>query len=184
MPDGTGQRNIVLVIGGARSGKSRYALESAERRWPTPLYLATAEGGDEEMRRRIELHRQARGPRWRCAEEPLDVAAILRSPPAPCDGILLDCVTIWLSNVLLREGREGVARRRADLLAALRASGPDVILVSNEVGMGIVPPSELGREFRDLAGWLNQDLAAVAPQVVFVVAGLPLALKGALPCAG
>jgi adenosylcobinamide kinase/adenosylcobinamide-phosphate guanylyltransferase len=116
-------------------------------------------------------------------EETLDVAAVIRRETPPRDGILLDCVTLWLSNVLLKEGELAIQARKEDLIAALRTNPTDVILVSNEVGMGVVPDSELGRQFRDLQGWMNQDLAAVADTVVFVIAGLPLVLKGQDPLA-
>jgi adenosylcobinamide kinase/adenosylcobinamide-phosphate guanylyltransferase len=130
------------------------------------------------MAERIRLHRRARGSRWLCVEEPLDVARVIARPPKGCDGILLDCLTLWLSNVLHKEGEKGFAPRKRQLISALKATTLPVILVSNEVGMGIVPEHELGRKFRDLAGWLNQDVAAVADTVVFAVAGLPMVLKG------
>jgi adenosylcobinamide kinase/adenosylcobinamide-phosphate guanylyltransferase len=172
---------IVLVLGGARSGKSTYAQRLAEQWWARPLYLATAETLDAEMVARVNLHKQKRGARWACVEETLDVAAVIRRETPPRDGILLDCVTLWLSNVLLKEGEPAIQARKEDLIAALRTNPTDVILVSNEVGMGVVPDSELGRQFRDLQGWMNQDLAAVADTVVFVIAGLPLVLKGSNP---
>ena len=169
---------VVLVLGGARSGKSAFAQRLAEKWWLRPLYLATAEVGDQEMADRIELHRQKRGVRWACVEEPLDVAESLRSDTPPRDGVLLDCATVWLSNVMLKEGQAAVEKRKRQLLQSLAEAAGDVIVVSNEVGMGIVPDSELGRLFRDLQGWLNQDLASAADVVVFVIAGLPMVLKG------
>lgn len=174
----TQNSHVVLILGGARSGKSRYAVHLAEKWFRKPLYLATAEALDEEMAERIEIHKKARGTRWSCTEEPLDVAGVLRRLPAEHDGVLLDCVTLWLSNVLIREGEDGFQQRRKELLSALRNVRHGVILVSNEVGMGIVPEAELGRKFRDLAGRLNQDLAAEADMVVLVTAGLPSILKG------
>ncbi len=175
------EKEIVLVLGGTRSGKSSYAQRLAESRWRHPLYLATAETLDSEMANRVKLHRQQRGPHWGCAEEPLDVARIIRTTTPNRDGVLLDCATLWLTNVLLKEGELSVKSRKQDLIAALRESQTDVIIVSNEVGMGIVPDSPLGRNFRDLQGWLNQDLAAIADTVLFIIAGLPLVLKGTLP---
>jgi len=174
-------RYVVLILGGARSGKSRYAVHLAEKWFGKPLYLATAEALDEEMAERIEIHKKARGTRWSCTEEPLDVAGVLRKLPAAHDGVLLDCVILWLSNVLIREGEDGFEQRRKELLSALRNVRYGVILVSNEVGMGIVPEAELGRKFRDLAGRLNQDLAGEADTVVLVTAGLPAMLKGEMP---
>jgi len=167
----------ILVVGGARSGKSRLARQLAEKCFKAPLYLATAEVTDDEMRRRIELHQQERGGQWRCAEEPLDVGRVLREPGA-CDGILLDCVTVWLGNVLHHEGSGSFGERKSDLIAALSDTKKSVIIVSNEVGLGIVPANAETREFRDLAGWLNQDLAKAVDAVVFVSCGLPLVMKG------
>ncbi len=171
---------ITLVLGGARSGKSSLAQRLAEQRWKAPLYLATAEILDAEMRERVRLHQAKRGGQWACVEAPLDAAGVLERPPAGRDGILVDCLTLWLSNVLLKEGSGSVASRKEQLLQALARCPVEVILVSNEVGMGVVPDSALGREFRDLQGWLNQDVATIAGTVVFVAAGLPLVLKGAL----
>ena len=169
-----------MVFGGARSGKSRFAQQRAEARWQHPLYLATAEVRDDEMAERVQRHRAGRGARWTCIEEPLDLVGALGRVPVDCDGILLDCATIWLSNILLQEGREAIAGRTRELLAALRASPREMLIVSNEVGLGIVPDTPLGREFRDLQGRLNQDLAAAASTVVLIAAGLPLCLKGTL----
>lgn len=172
---------IVLVLGGARSGKSTYAQKLAEAWWSHPLYLAPAETLDAEMSERVRRHQEQRGPRWGCAEEPLDVARIIRDPRPKRDGVLLDCATLWLTNVLLKEGAPAVQRRKQELIDALRNAPTGVIIVSNEVGMGIVPESALGREFRDLQGWLNQDLATIADTVLFIIAGLPMVLKGTLP---
>lgn len=168
---------IVLVLGGARSGKSTYAQKLAEQEWAQPLYLAPAETFDQEMIERVKLHREQRGPKWGCVEEPLDVARVILGATPPRDGVLLDCATIWLTNVLLKEGEPAVKTRKQELLAALQASPCDVIIVSNEVGMGIVPDSALGRTFRDLQGWLNQELVAIADSVYFVIAGLPMKIK-------
>ena len=168
----------LLVIGGARSGKSRLAQDLAARQWRHPVYLATAEILDDEMADRVRRHRRARTRRWRCVEEPLEIARIIRQGVPGTDGILVDCLTIWLSNVLLKEGRGAFARRRDELIKALRQARQDVILVANEVGLSVVPEYELGRTFRDLAGWLNQAVAKEADTVVFVAAGLPLVLKG------
>ena len=171
----------LLILGGARSGKSRLAQDIAARRWRRPAYLATAEILDDEMAERVRLHRRTRARRWHCVEEPLEIAKIIRRGVPGTDGILVDCLTIWLSNVLLKEGRGAFARRRDELVKALRQARQDVILVANEVGLGVVPEHALGRTFRDLAGWLNQAVAKEADAVVFVTAGLPLVLKGRLP---
>lgn len=171
----------MLILGGARSGKSLLALALAERRWRCPVYVATAEILDREMAARVRRHRRARGSRWRSVEEPLEIARLIRRGVPHADGILVDCLTLWLSNVLLKEGRRACARRRKELVASLRQARQDVILVANEVGLGVVPEHELGRTFRDLAGELNQAVAAQADTVLFVAAGLPLALKGRWP---
>ncbi|MCG2658933.1 MAG: bifunctional adenosylcobinamide kinase/adenosylcobinamide-phosphate guanylyltransferase [Kiritimatiellae bacterium] len=171
----------ILILGGARRGKSRLAQDIAARRWRSPVYLATAEILDDEMAARVRLHHRTRARRWHCVEEPLEIAKIIRRGIPGTDGILVDCLTIWLSNVLLKEGRGAFARRRDELVKALRQARQDVILVANEVGLSVVPEHALGRTFRDLAGWLNQAVAAEADTVVFVAAGLPLVLKGHLP---
>ncbi len=173
------QGRLILVLGGARSGKSRYAQQLAERAWSRPVFLATAEVTDEEMGARIAKHKAARDARWQCVEEPFDLAGALARAAGQGDGVLLDCLTVWLGNVLVKEGAAGVAARQQALLAAVRARTGGLIMVSNEVGLGIVPEYPLGREFRDFAGWLNQALAAEADAVLFIAAGLPLALKGA-----
>ncbi len=178
MPESHKSR-LILVLGGARSGKSRYAQQLAERHWTRPVFLATAEATDAEMAARIARHRAARGARWQCVEEPLDLAGGLARAARLGDGVLLDCLTVWLGNILHNEGSTGVAARQQALLAAIRARTGDLIFVSNEVGLGLVPDYPLGREFRDLAGWLHQALAAEADTVVFIAAGLPLPLKGA-----
>ena len=171
----------LLILGGARSGKSRLAQDMAARRWLHPVYLATAEILDDEMAARVRMHRRTRARRWHCVEEPLEIAKIIRRGVPGTDGLLVDCLTIWLSNVLLKEGRGAFARRRDELVKALHQTRQDVILVANEVGLSVVPEHALGRTFRDLAGWLNQAVAKEADTVVFVAAGLPLVLKGRLP---
>ena len=172
---------IVLALGGVRSGKSDFAKNLADREFARPLYLATAETLDKEMADRVARHRQTRGPRWTTIEAPLEAAGAIESGAPECDGILMDCATLWLTNVLLKEGVGAWERRRDELVRALRRTTRRIVIVSNEVGMGIVPESELGRMFRDYAGWLNQALAAEADAVVMLVAGLPLTLKGNLP---
>jgi adenosylcobinamide kinase / adenosylcobinamide-phosphate guanylyltransferase len=165
--------SVSLVLGGARSGKSRYAegllVPHADKR----IYLATAEPGDAEMRARIEDHRRRRGTSWRTVEAPLDIAPIIAG--AGEDAILLDCLTLWLAN-LISAGRD-IAKAESDLRSALSEVRAPIVLVSNEVGLGIVPDNALAREFRDHAGRLNQAMAALADRVFFLAAGLPLTLK-------
>jgi adenosylcobinamide kinase/adenosylcobinamide-phosphate guanylyltransferase len=165
------------VLGGARSGKSRYAERLVESAAPAGTYCATAEAGDAEMAARIAAHRARRGAFWRTVEAPLALAPVIASEPKPERPLLIDCLTLWLSNLLLA-GRT-VEEETASLCGALQLAAGPVVLVANEVGMGLVPETPLGRRFRDAAGRLNQDVAAVADRVVFVTAGLPLMLKEA-----
>jgi adenosylcobinamide kinase/adenosylcobinamide-phosphate guanylyltransferase len=165
---------LTLVIGGARSGKSRYA-ESLITALPPPwIYAATGQGLDAEMVARIEAHRARRGPGWTTVEAPRDLAATLTAHAET--PILVDCLTLWLSNLMMADAQlEPEIDRLAQALAKVAAP---VVLVANEVGSGIVPDNALARRFRDLQGGLNQRIAALADQVVLVVAGLPLFLKG------
>ena len=166
---------ITLVLGGARSGKSAWAEAHAMRSGSSPVYLATAEAGDDEMAARIAHHRARRGARWATVEEPLELAAALADWARPDRVVLVDCLTLWLANLMDAErDPEGEAERLVATLAGLR--GP-VLLVSNEVGLGIVPDNPLARAFRDASGRLNQRVAAAAQHVVFLAAGLPLTLK-------
>ncbi|MSU90467.1 bifunctional adenosylcobinamide kinase/adenosylcobinamide-phosphate guanylyltransferase [Rhodobacteraceae bacterium 2CG4] len=166
---------LTLVLGGARSGKTAVAEALAEAAAGARVYLATGQALDAEMAARIARHRATRGDGWRTVEEPLDVARALgRSRPG--EAVLLDCLTLWLSN-LMHHDRD-IAAETAALLDAARACPAPVVMVSNEVGMGLVPETPLGRAFRDAQGRLNQQVAAQADRVAFVAAGLPLWLKG------
>jgi adenosylcobinamide kinase/adenosylcobinamide-phosphate guanylyltransferase len=168
-----------LILGGAKSGKSRYALSLAGQYASPRLFVATATAGDAEMAARIERHRQERGPQWDTRETPLAVAEAIAASPGRYGVILVDCLTLWLSNLLLEEKSESeLARDCQGLVEAVTRTGTPIILVSNEVGGGIVPDNPLARKFRDQAGRLHQDLARVADLVTLVVAGLPMALKG------
>lgn len=167
---------VTLVLGGARAGKSRHAEALVERRAGACVYLATAEAGDAEMAARIAAHRRRRGARWTTIEEPLDLPGALARAAGPRRAVLVDCLTLWLSN-LLGAGRE--PERETERLAdALPALGGPVVFVSNEVGLGVVPDNALARRFVEEAGRLHQRLAAAADSVVYVTAGLPLVLKG------
>lgn len=163
-----------LVLGGARSGKSAHAEALiASLGAPEAIYIATGAAGDAEMAARIAAHRARRGPMWTTIEAPLDLAAaLLEADTRPA---LVDCLTLWVSN-LMHVGRD-VAAEGERLCAALAAASAPVVLVSNEVGLGIVPDNALARAFRDEAGRLNQRVAACCARVVFVAAGLPLTLK-------
>jgi adenosylcobinamide kinase / adenosylcobinamide-phosphate guanylyltransferase len=170
----TARRLRTLVLGGARSGKSRYAEALIEGLPPPWAYVATTEAGDDEMAARIKAHRARRGAEWCTVEAPRDLAGAL----AACGRmpVLIDCLTLWLSNLMLAEADIDAEVERLETVLA--AAAAPVVMVANEVGSGIVPEHPLGRRFRDLQGTLNQRLAARADRVVLMVAGLPLALKG------
>ena len=170
-----GDAGLTLVLGGARSGKSRYA-ESLIAALPPPwVYLATAEARDAEMAKRIAAHRARRDGRWRTIEAPHDLAGALGATPAGSP-VLVDCLTLWLSNRMLAVA--DIDREIDTLESALASHDGPAVVVSNEVGAGIVPDNALARRFQDLQGILNQRIAAKASRVVFMVAGLPLQLKG------
>ena len=164
----------ILVTGGARSGKSALAERLALGLGVPVLYVATAEAGDAEMAERIARHRARRGADWITVEEPFDLLGVLRAPD-PGRPALVDCLTLWLSNLMLA-GRdwEGPVR---DLAAALPGLSAPVVLVTNEVGAGIVPENALARRYRDAAGWMNQTVAAAADEVFLSVAGCPVRVK-------
>ncbi|MFA9460434.1 bifunctional adenosylcobinamide kinase/adenosylcobinamide-phosphate guanylyltransferase [Thiohalorhabdus methylotrophus] len=167
-----------LILGGARSGKSRLAEERAAAVGAGGVvYVATATAGDGEMAERIARHQADRPPEWGLVEEPVSLGRVLREEARHGRCLLVDCLTLWLSN-LLTAGEETLARERADFLAALEVVTGDVLLVSNEVGQGVVPADPLSRRFVDEAGRLHQAVAARCERVTFVVAGLPWALKG------
>jgi adenosylcobinamide kinase/adenosylcobinamide-phosphate guanylyltransferase len=168
-----------LILGGARSGKSALAERLAGEGGRRVVYVATAQAGDQEMAARIAHHRARRSAQWACVEEPLQLAAVLQEHARGDRCILVDCLTLWLSN-LLGESIERFERERDLLMTALPALPGDIIMVSNEVGLGVVPMGELTRRFVDEAGRLHQAIAAISERVVFVAAGLPLALKGTL----
>ncbi len=165
----------VLVVGGQRAGKSRYAEKLAARSGLAPVYLAVATAGDDEMTARIAEHRGYRGGHWRTVEEPLDIAAAIARESGPGTVVLVECLTLWLAN-LIGAGRDLDAAGDG-LVEAIAGAGGPLVLVSNEVGGGIVPDNPLARRYADALGLLNQRVAAVATQVVLVTAGQPLVLK-------
>lgn len=167
---------LVFICGGARSGKSGKALALALERAERPAFIATAEALDDEMRERIVRHREERDSRFETVEAPLDVAGAVRALAAKYEAIVVDCLTLWLSNVMLGEGLELEAECEA-LIDALTAPSATMIVVSNEVGCGIVPENELARRFRDEAGRLNARVAAISNEVYWMVFGCALRVK-------
>lgn len=165
----------LFVIGGARSGKSRYAQERAEATGLSPVFIATAQAFDAEMHARIARHQADRGPQWTTIEAPLDLARAIATHSAADRVLLVDCLTLWVTNLML--GEHDIAAATDGLIAALRNARGPVILVANEVGLGIVPDNALARRFRDAAGTVNQRVAAMADEVQLLAAGLPLRLK-------
>lgn len=168
--------SVTLVLGGARSGKSAYGERLVEGVGGPMTYIATAEAGDDEMAARIADHRARRGNHWTTVEEPLELAEALAHADQPGAAVLVDCLTLWLANLMAAERdipTEG--RRLTDTLEQVEGA---VVLVANEVGLGIVPDNPQARAFRDHAGRLNQSIAQVAENAVFVAAGLPMILKG------
>lgn len=168
---------ITLVLGGARSGKSAYAEQLVLESGLRPVYLATGTGGDEEMSDRIRVHRQRRGDLWTTIEEPLDITPRLRTLAVDGSAVLLDCLTLWLSNLMTLS--RNIENETRDLVEGLRGLSGPVVIVTNEVGLGIVPANDLARQFRDHAGRLNQAVASASDRVVLMVAGLPMSLTPA-----
>lgn len=167
---------LIFITGGARSGKSSFALRQASSSEGRKVYIATAVAIDAEMRERIERHRQDRGSGWDTVEEPLRIADAVRSAGDGCEVIVLDCLTLWLSNLMM--GGLETEEETESFCHAVSAVHCPVYVVSNEVGMGIVPENAVARRFRDLAGRMNQRIAGAAAEVYFVAAGLPLKIKG------
>ncbi len=180
---------ITLITGGARSGKSRFAQERAAASGKRVLFVATAEAGDDEMRARIDAHRARRPADWRTLEAPSHVGSAVAADIGDVELVIIDCVTLLLSNVVgawlsadglhvdFPHAEESVTREIDELLDCLKATRADFLIVTNEVGLGIVPDNELGRAYRDLLGAANQRLAATADQVYLLVSGLPVRLK-------
>ncbi len=168
---------IVFVIGGAKSGKSGFALRNASARAGKKAYIATAQAFDREMEEKIARHKRERSGEWETFEEPIHVPALIREITPTHDVILLDCLTLWISNLLLAD--EGLLGRYCDeFIAALTGHSRSYLsIVSNEVGMGIVPDNALSRRFRDSAGHLNQRVAHIADEAYLVAAGIPLKIK-------
>jgi adenosylcobinamide kinase/adenosylcobinamide-phosphate guanylyltransferase len=172
---------VTMLTGGARSGKSRRALELAGARSGKKAFVATATVTDEEMRERIEKHRAARGAEFLTVEAPVDLAGAIRGLPAEVEVAVVDCLTVWMGNLFHERGENGEFPEVAELLAVLEAPPCDLVVVTNELGMGVVPDNAMARRFRDLAGRVNQEVAARAGRVELLVGGLPLVLKDNRP---
>ena len=174
-------KEIVFVLGGCRSGKSRFALDYANRQYRKKIFLATSQALDDEMERRIAQHRKARGPDWTTIEETTNITETLVSLNTNYELVLIDCLTIWISNLLMDgETEDQIISRTENLLESMKKVDQSIIVVSNEVGAGIVPENKMAREFRDIIGILNQRVAACSDAVVLTVAGLPHVIKGKL----
>jgi adenosylcobinamide kinase/adenosylcobinamide-phosphate guanylyltransferase len=173
-------KELVLILGGARSGKSSFAQHLAKTVGDNVLFVATAEAGDDEMTKRIARHKASRPATWRSIEEPLELASVLKTETVSADVVIVDCLTLWLNNLLLREGdvsEEEVLGQVDTLIDVYEKGAASYILVSGEVGLGLVPPYPLGRTYRDIMGWMNQKLARRADKVFLMLAGIPLELK-------
>ena len=166
----------VLVLGGPRSGKSAFAERLVAETGLSRHYIATGRAFDDEMRERIARHREDRGGGWQTHEEPLALAARIADVARADRAVLVDCLTLWVTNLMLE--KRDIAAECSGLLEALRQAPGRIVLVSNEVGLGIVPENRMAREFRDHAGRLHQKVAALVPEVYFIAAGLPLKMKG------
>ena len=167
-----------LILGGARSGKSRLAEDLAQRSGLQVICIATGQALDDEMQARIAHHRATRPAHWKVIEEPLELARVLRDNASAQRCLLVDCLTLWLTNLLLLEDPLRLAAEREALLQVLPELPGRIVLVGNETGLGVVPLGELTRRYVDEAGWLHQAVAACSERVVFTVAGLPMLLKG------
>jgi len=173
------EKQTMLVVGGCRSGKSSFAEEWITGRFEQKTYIATSVvGDDEEMKRRVAHHRHNRCDSWQIIEEPIDIAEVISSSTSDTQVYLADCLTLWLTNLLLQDQTDSAIEDKiGELTRAIAHCPVSVVLVANEVGLGIVPDSSLARRFRDLAGWCNQRVGTCCDKVVFMAAGLPMYLK-------
>jgi adenosylcobinamide kinase / adenosylcobinamide-phosphate guanylyltransferase len=175
-------KRIILITGGARSGKSQYAEQRVGELGSRRLYVATAEAKDNEMKERIAAHQKQRGNQWTTVEEPVELAAALVAQRGKTDCALVDCLTLWLSNLLLPRDKKYAEMKVEEFLQTLPRLDFHLVLVTNEVGHGIVPDNPLARQFRDLTGWTNQQIARVATEVILMVAGIPMVVKKPTLC--
>jgi len=170
---------IKFIIGGCRSGKSKYALSYANTHWQPPkCFLATSEPLDQEMEVRIANHQKERGPDWHTIECPINICHSIQNNSHKYSGMILDCITLWISNLMCQDMDDAFIKKQiAQFLDALTNIQCPIVIVSNEVGLGIVPDNVMARLYRDLVGYANQQIAAVAEEVVFMVAGIPMTVK-------
>ena len=173
------EKGVLMVLGGAKSGKSRYALDLCNLLGENRIFIATAQALDDEMCQRIERHKAERGNSWKTVEESLNIVEVIQNYDNECSVILLDCITLWISNLLMKyqEDDRCIKDEVEKLVGCLKKISGRVVLVSNDVGMGIVPDNPLSRRYRDLLGLTNQRIAWASDMVVMLVAGLPLILK-------
>ena len=179
---------LIFILGGARSGKSSYAQELAHETGKSVTFIATAQALDDEMSARIKKHQQERPANWGTREISLDISEHLRADPIQTDIVLLDCITLLLNNLFMpyvendivdeKRSMQAVQREVDDLLDCIREGKQDWIVISNEVGLGVVPAYQMGRAYRDILGWANQKLAKEADNVIFMIAGIPMVVKG------
>lgn len=173
---------VTFILGGARSGKSQFAIGLAKKTSKCVIFIATATDSDKEMRERIKLHRKNRPSHWKTIEEPKKLSSLVKGIPKKTELIIIDCMTIFISNLLLEGKSDNFIESEISLmLKALKKSRLNSLIVSNEVGMGIVPDNALARRFRDLAGKINQGIAKASNEVYFIVSGLTLKIKDILP---
>ena len=169
---------MTFIIGGARSGKSRYAFTLAKKEGGRVAFIATCQPKDKEMKRRIALHKNSRPASWETFEEPYDISKLLKEKGAKFEIIIIDCLTLLVSNLMLKGSNEkDIENKVRDILKTLKKIKAESIIVSNEVGLGIVPPNKLARDFRDIAGRINQMVAAQSDKMYFMVSGIPWRIK-------
>ena len=172
-------KKFIFILGGARSGKSSYAVNLAKSAGKRIVFIATCSPGDSEMKQRIKLHKKSRPRTWRVIEEGIHIDSALRKAKSRCDAVLIDCVGLFISNLMVVESSDKkIEEKVRQVIGQIKKSASDVIIVSNEVGMGIVPDNPQARRFRDLLGRINQMIAKEADKVIMMYGGIPMAIKG------
>jgi len=172
-------KSIQFILGGCRSGKSKYALDYANQNWHSKkFFIATCEALDNEMKSRITNHQKERGPNWKTVECPIDIASVIEELAIQKGGILLDCVTLWINNLMCNSMDDNQIKEKVETFVnTLQKISCPITVVSNEVGMGIVPENAMARQYRDLVGYTNQKIAAISNNVILMVAGIPFQIK-------